>query len=523
MSEKFMISGVRRTDHGADVEVEVRGGWVRWHLLSDAMRKATTDTPVFGAYLLERMPNARDPWISTPFHVTDFDKFDPSFGKQNNDGDGDDFGLGDAGDFDYGDDGGGGGDGDGDGSEQEAPEQEPVEPAESETESETESESDGDGDGDLEWCVLGVKTENPDDRAEALLTDVVPPIVTPIVTDAVSKLAEKFANVIGEVKSELMLEIAQAVLAEATDRADADIVLDAKTVSMIESLERKFERKIKAARGESGIFKIEVTVGSKVEIKEGLYHSAFPTLLRMIGAGMHVYLPGPPGTGKSHMAEQVANTLGWKFGAISLGPTTPESRLWGGMDANGHFHEPLLIQCLRYAQDNPEHGAIFCLDEMDNGHSGIIATLNSLMANGWVTAPNGDIIRVGANFSFIACANTYGTGPTAEFSGRNKLDAATLDRFQYVPVPTDLNVESTMVNAWLEPLDDGARIAEDWLAAWRTARKNAADNGLKVFVTMRGAINGARLLRAGFDIEETFAVVLGNKLPADQLTKISPF
>lgn len=509
----FSISGVRRTDYGADVEVEVRGGWVRWHLLSDAMRKATTDMPVFGTYLLERMPNARDPWISDMFHVTDFDKFDPSFGAQNSGGDGDDdFGLGDAGDFDY---------GDGDGDEQDAPEQEPAESDQSETESET--ESDGDGDGGAEWCVLGVKTDNPEERTEALLTDVVPPIVTPIVTDAVTKLAEKFANVIGEVKSELMVEIAQAVMAEATDRADADLVLDAKTMAMIESLERKFERKIKAARGDGGIFKIEVSVGNKVEVKEGLYHSAFPTLLRMIGAGMHVYLPGPPGTGKSHMAEQVANTLGWKFGAISLGPTTPESRLWGGMDANGHFHEPLLIQCLRYAQDNPEQGAIFCLDEMDNGHSGIIATLNSLMANGWVTAPNGDIIRVGSNFSFIACANTYGTGPTAEFSGRNKLDAATLDRFQYVPVPTDLNVESTMVNAWLEPVENGARIAEDWLAAWRTARKNAADNGLKVFVTMRGAINGARLLRAGFDIEEAFAVTLGNKLPADQLAKISPF
>ena len=498
----IVITGVRRTDYAASAEVETSGGWVKWRLLPPKVQVQVLANPEFATY---SRSYTTDSWQDAPFVVSAQNKYDNLGGGGGTDGgDNDD-------------------DTDGDTDEvapDDAAEEYSDGASESDTETESESESDGGGDGDdpIEAYVLAPKTDDPE-RGEIPLGEA----VAPIVTDAVSKLAEKFANVIGEVRSELMLEIAQAVMAEATDRADADIVLDAKTVSMIESLERKFERKIKAARGESGIFKIEVTVGSKVEVKEGLYHSAFPTLLRMIGAGMHVYLPGPPGTGKSHMAEQVANTLGWKFGAISLGPTTPESRLWGGMDANGHFHEPLLIQCLRYAQDNPEHGAIFCLDEMDNGHSGIIATLNSLMANGWVTAPNGDIIRVGANFSFIACANTYGTGPTAEFSGRNKLDAATLDRFQYVPVPTDLNVESTMVNAWLEPLDDGARIAEDWLAAWRTARKNAADNGLKVFVTMRGAINGARLLRAGFDIEETFAVVLGNKLPADQLTKISPF
>ena len=492
----IVITGVRRTDYAASAEVETSGGWVKWRLLPPKVQVQVLANPEFATY---SRSYTTDSWQDAPFVVSAQNKYDNLGGGGGTDGgDNDD-------------------DTDGDTDEvapDDAAEEYSDGASESDTETESESESDGGGDGDdpIEAYVLAPKTDDPE-RGEIPLGEA----VAPIVTDAVSKLAEKFANVIGEVRSELMLEIAQAVM------ADADIVLDAKTVSMIESLERKFERKIKAARGESGIFKIEVTVGSKVEVKEGLYHSAFPTLLRMIGAGMHVYLPGPPGTGKSHMAEQVADTLGWKFGAISLGPTTPESRLWGGMDANGHFHEPLLIQCLRYAQDNPEHGAIFCLDEMDNGHSGIIATLNSLMANGWVTAPNGDIIRVGANFSFIACANTYGTGPTAEFSGRNKLDAATLDRFQYVPVPTDLNVESTMVNAWLEPLDDGARIAEDWLAAWRTARKNAADNGLKVFVTMRGAINGARLLRAGFDIEETFAVVLGNKLPADQLTKISPF
>lgn len=274
--------------------------------------------------------------------------------------------------------------------------------------------------------------------------------------------------------------------------------------------------------GGSGFIKIEVRTPTKVEIKEGLFHAQFPKLVRWVGSGNHVYLPGPPGTGKSHAAEQVAKTLGWRFGSISLGPTTPESRLWGGKDAHGNFHEPTFIELARYAAENPESGAVYCLDEMDNGHPGVIATMNSAMANGWFTAPNGDIISFGSNLVFVAAANTFGTGPTAEFAGRNKLDAATLDRFLYLPWDTDLNVEETLVRAHLAGVPSGDDKASDWLDVWRTARANVADNGLKVFVTMRGAINGAKLIAGGEGIRSTLDGVLLSKLPTDQAKKINP-
>jgi MoxR-like ATPase len=228
-----------------------------------------------------------------------------------------------------------------------------------------------------------------------------------------------------------------------------------------------------------------------------------------------VYLPGPPGTGKSHAAEQAATMLGWNFASLSLGPTTPESRLWGGMDAHGNFHEPPFIKLARHAQDNPDSGSVYCLDELDNGNSGVIATLNSAMANGWFTAPNGDVISMGRNFVIIGAANTYGTGPTAEFAGRNKLDAATLDRFVYLPWDTDLGVETALTKTILE-----TAVAKAWLEVWRTCRKNAKDNGLKVFVTMRGCLNGAKLISAGFSPQEALEVVLLNKLPDDQRRKV---
>lgn len=251
---------------------------------------------------------------------------------------------------------------------------------------------------------------------------------------------------------------------------------------------------------------------------DGLFHKEFPKLLRLVANGAHVYLPGSPGTGKSHAAEQVAQALGWKFGSISFGPTTPESRLLGGMTANGEFFEPMLLQLLRYCMDNPDSGAVYCLDEMDNGHGGVQATLNSLMANGWITAPNGDHLTVGRNLSFVACANTYGTGPTAEFAGRNKLDAATLNRFRMLPWEIDLGVEEVLVRRELPD----QQTADAWLDVWRTTRRNVEDHGLKIFVTPRGAVYGAQDIAAGFSIEEAFALNMGNKVPADQLAKINP-
>lgn len=253
---------------------------------------------------------------------------------------------------------------------------------------------------------------------------------------------------------------------------------------------------------------------------EGVFHHAFPTLLELVASGQHTYLPGPPGTGKSHAAEQVATALGWEFASLSLGPTTPESRLWGGRDANNNFHEPDFVRLARHAMEHPDGGAVFCLDELDNGHAGIIATANSAMANGWFSAPNNDRIKWGRNFVIVGAANTFGTGPTAEFAGRNRLDAATLDRFSYLPWETDLGMENALVGAILA---EKAAVAADWLDVWNSARKNVSAHGLKVFVTMRGAINGARLLaNTNLDIYKVFDLVLLNKLPQDQKEKVSP-
>lgn len=459
------VYGVRRHEDDGRLEVRIAGGWISFGLCREAVQKYVWAHP------------SSQPFLIRPeqFQMQRFKvglgavKRDPQHGPDEVDGDNrdDDY------DYDYGDD--------------------------DDDEGEADGESQGEGGPPPECYLLGAEADGDRPVLEA------PPIIGGMIAGAVRKVEEQ------------IVIVAAGVTATATDL----FTLRLATEASLESLGAKLNGI--EQNGTGGTITIKVETGkAPPKLKEGLFHTNFPQLVKFVASGNHVYLPGPPGTGKSHAAESVADVLGWRFGSISLGPQTPDSRLWGGKDAHGHFHEPTFIELARYAQENPESGAVFCLDELDNGNPGNLATLNTMMANGWFTAPNGDHIVCGRNYVIIGAANTYGTGPTAEFSGRNRLDAATLDRFLYLPWDTDLNVEKTLVNAHCGDTIEGKKMAKDWLNVWRTARKNVEDNNLKVFVTMRGAINGARLLSQGVTVHDAFMAVLGSKLPVDQFRKVNP-
>ena len=272
--------------------------------------------------------------------------------------------------------------------------------------------------------------------------------------------------------------------------------------------------------GPNAVTRVEVRTPTVQVDRDGLFHQKFGDLLHLVSIGQHVFLPGPPGSGKSHAAKQVAETIGWHYGELSMSPDLPESRIWGGRTTGTEYVETPLIAGLRHAQANPDQGFVFLFDEMDAGRPGLLVGMNTAAANNRVTAPNGDEITWKDNVVFVGAANTFGTGPTAEFAGRNKLDAATLDRFAYIPWDTDPFMEQAVVRSFL--YDDNAGLADAWLDAWATLRGNVANYGLKLFVTMRGAKNGARMLASGMDLERAMMLTIGNKIPADQWSKVNP-
>lgn len=259
----------------------------------------------------------------------------------------------------------------------------------------------------------------------------------------------------------------------------------------------------------SGGMTVKVAGMPDFELDEVTHHM-FPKVLATVNRDVHAYLPGPPGTGKSHMVEQVSRALGRPFGAMSFHTQSTIASLVGYMDAHGNYVRTVF-------RDIYENGGIMLFDEMDGASPAIGIGMNSALANGFMSFPDG-MVKRHPDFVAVCTANTMGTGPTAEFAGRQKLDPATLNRFAKIFIDTDEDMEDSIIHGMI-----GATRGKDWLKKVRHIRRAVAELNIKHFVTMRDSINGARLIAPGegaFSTLEALEVTILAVLSDDQRDKI---
>lgn len=229
-------------------------------------------------------------------------------------------------------------------------------------------------------------------------------------------------------------------------------------------------------------------------ILEGKQHAVFERVLRKVQRGAHVFLAGPAGSGKTTLGRNVARALGRQFGAISCGPTTPDSRFWGYMDGGGRYVRTPL-------RDAVEHGHVYLVDEVDAGHAGILVTLNMLLSSepgDVIPFPDG-MVTVHPDFVIMAGANTWGTGATAQYVGRNALDAAFLNRFDRIAMDYDTDLERALaLAAWPE----NPATAERWHARILALRTAAERVGVRVVISPRDTVAVIRSHRDGDTVAE---------------------
>ncbi|MET9629939.1 AAA family ATPase [Lentzea sp. NPDC006480] len=232
--------------------------------------------------------------------------------------------------------------------------------------------------------------------------------------------------------------------------------------------------------------------GRKVELGADT-HAVLPQLLVALHARCHVLLVGPAGTGKSMLAKHAAGALGLEFHALSLGPTTPMSKVFGYYDAHGKYHGTPFRRAF-------EHGGVMLLDELDNGHPGLLAELNQALALG--TCAFADrMVDAHESFRLVATGNTYGTGGDRQYVGRQTLDSATLDRFVVMDVEIDENLEERIA---LRHAPSHPDAVIELLADIRELRSVAETKKLPVIISPRASIDGAKLLEAGATVEQVF-------------------
>jgi len=169
---------------------------------------------------------------------------------------------------------------------------------------------------------------------------------------------------------------------------------------------------------------------------KGRQHKEFSKILRYIETRTHLYLYGPAGTGKTQAAENAAIAVGLDFYPLSVCGQTTKSELLGYTTATGTY----ISTHFRTAYEN---GGVFLMDEIDNGNPNVLSVLNSALANGVCAFPD-KVVAKNPNFVFLASANTFGTGASAEYIGRNPLDAATLDRFKQIFIDYDEELETEL-------------------------------------------------------------------------------
>lgn len=184
------------------------------------------------------------------------------------------------------------------------------------------------------------------------------------------------------------------------------------------------------------IVKTETDEGTKRRIKKMAYTmpAEFELLLAYASIRKNILMVGPTGSGKSFIAERLAEALGLEFSSASCSVGMSEAQLAGWLlpiHAGGKFGYVPAPFIDRYTK-----GGVFLLDEIDNGDANVLTFMNAALANGHMYIPQRGIEGKGMarvdrhpDFICIAAANTFGTGPDALYVGRNRLDEATLNRF----------------------------------------------------------------------------------------------
>lgn len=237
-----------------------------------------------------------------------------------------------------------------------------------------------------------------------------------------------------------------------------------------------------------------ITPSGETKPIAGLVHIQFDTVLKMTnsrtasGHPVPVWLDGPPGGGKSHLMEQVAEALSLDAHILAIGPTDTKSAVVGSV-ATGTFRPGI-------AYEPYKNGGVLGIDEIAAGDPGVLVSTNALVANQSYRFPNGELVKKHKNFHVIVADNTRGHGNVKGMI-RNRLDAATLDRFAFLKLAYDEKLESALCGnvTWAEYV----KKVRDYIAG---------NSGESVYITPRASINGAALLAGGLPAADVADMVL---------------
>jgi MoxR-like ATPase len=228
----------------------------------------------------------------------------------------------------------------------------------------------------------------------------------------------------------------------------------------------------------------------------GIQHKDFPKILKTLSTGVNLCLVGPAGSGKTTIVYNAAKALNLSFASQSVSAQSTVFDFFGYKSADGSYIGTLF-------REKYEKGGVFLLDEFDAGNPNVLAALNQATANGHCPFPD-SMIKKHDDFIMIMAGNTFGGGGTIEYVGRNKIDAATLDRFAFVFIDYDEKLENDLsTNAW-------------WCSRVQQFRALATAKKVRTIISPRATFFGEKLLNAGIEQSEVEEMLIYKGLTKDE-------
>jgi midasin (ATPase involved in ribosome maturation) len=201
-------------------------------------------------------------------------------------------------------------------------------------------------------------------------------------------------------------------------------------------------------------------------------------------------------------------------------PQTTKSELVGYMDATGKYVESPFYKSFK-------QGKLFIADEFDAANPAVATVLNAAVANRVMTFPNGETVKAHKDFRTMFAMNTYGTGGDDRFTGRGRLDLATLDRMVFLYVPIDPGLEASLVGIKNEKsprvdVTEGGRFRNEReiLHQIVSVRGAVEKEKLRYSISPRATIHACALHNAGFGKKIIMESCVWRGIPESEKSKI---
>lgn len=173
------------------------------------------------------------------------------------------------------------------------------------------------------------------------------------------------------------------------------------------------------AREEVGISK--VNVADIIPAPDGR-HPAAGYVAKLMRARIPIMLHGGAGVGKTTLARDAADMFNLPFGMLSMTAGLSTTALTGSVNLQGFVSRPCV--------DTFAEGGVFLFDEMDAADPNLLLICNTMLANGEFHSPvTGERLERHNHWFPFAAVNTLNGANTA-YTGRTRLDHATMDRWR---------------------------------------------------------------------------------------------